>query len=186
MSRRARHRGRLAPPPCSGDRRARVSGPSEGRVPDREVQIALRWVHAPLTRMLTAFPSSAPRGHPLSPARSKKGEETPFDGSDRPRPPFRRHPAKGGAILKTEVPSTAASQRCERIAPPTSTAASRSRRPHVAHGCGIVLSRGIASARCGGTPPEHSRERAPFRPAGQLVPGTDDPSTPAWLGRRGR
>jgi hypothetical protein len=29
--------GRLAPAPCSGDRRARVSGPSEGRVPDREV-----------------------------------------------------------------------------------------------------------------------------------------------------
>jgi hypothetical protein len=37
-----------------------------------------------------------------------------------------------------------------------------------------------------GTPPEHSRVRAPFEPAGKPVPGTDDPSTPAWLGRRGR
>jgi hypothetical protein len=25
-------------------------------------------------------------------------------------------------------------------------------------------------------------ERAPFLPAGKSVPGTDDPSTPAWLG----
>jgi hypothetical protein len=118
MSRRARHR--------DGLRRLRVVAidvhGSLDRVKDaspiERCMVALRWVHAPFTRMLTAFPSSAPRGHPLSPARPKKEEETPFHESDRPRPPFPRRPAKGGAIPKTKVPSTVASQRCERIAPP--------------------------------------------------------------------
>jgi hypothetical protein len=32
--------------------------------PIERCMIALRWVHTPFTRMLTAFPSSAPRGHP--------------------------------------------------------------------------------------------------------------------------
>jgi hypothetical protein len=37
----------------------------------------LRWVHTHRSRMLTAFPSSAPFGHPLSSARLMSREELP-------------------------------------------------------------------------------------------------------------
>jgi hypothetical protein len=65
--------------------------------------------------------------------------------------------------------------------------ASRSRRPHVFPrlGKGAFFgpckrsSRGVTRARA-------SRVRAPLLPAGLPVPGTDDPSTPTWLGRCGR
>lgn len=70
-----------APPPTaraggvSDDRRARVLGPSEGRVPNRVVT-KCRPVGAWLSkRTPTTFPSSAPKGHPLSPVRSRRQEE---------------------------------------------------------------------------------------------------------------
>ena len=55
----------------------------------------------------TTFPSSAPSGHPLSSARLPSREDTRYGATDRPRPSFRRRPAKGAAFQKTRMPSTA-------------------------------------------------------------------------------
>ena len=165
----ARHLRRLAPAKCSGDRRARVSGPSEGRVPLEEARKPHRGVHAPLTRMPTAFPSSAARGHPLSPARRTKEEETSPDLSDRPRPSFRRNPAKGGAIQKTEVPSTVAnSEACGGSLPRLPRRPSRSRRPHVFPRLRERAFRGALQALVRASPLELSRARAPLSPAGKV------------------
>jgi hypothetical protein len=90
-----------------------------------------------LERMLTAFPSSAPSGYPLSPVRTPEGEESRDQRPDRPRLALRRHPAKSGAILQTRVPSTITFERDEEGSlPPALTSASRSRRPHVFPGMG--------------------------------------------------
>jgi len=85
-----------------------------------------------LERMLTAFPSSAPFGHPLSPVRTPEGEESRDQRADRPRLAFRRHPAKSAVIPQTRMPSTVTSERgAEGLLPPALASASRSRRPHV-------------------------------------------------------
>jgi len=68
---------RLAPTEHSEDRRARVGGPSEGRVPWRMQRSLVRALGAcAWSRMLTAFPSSASSGHPLSSARHLSREDT--------------------------------------------------------------------------------------------------------------
>ena len=59
-----------------------------------------------LWRMPTAFPSSATSGHPLSSARSVQRRNR-HTRTDRPRPSFRRRPAKGAAFQKARMPSTA-------------------------------------------------------------------------------
>jgi hypothetical protein len=64
----------------------------------------LRRVHAHRSRMPTAFPSSASSGHPLSSARLMPREDYPRPESDRPRPSFRRRPAKSAAFQKTGMP----------------------------------------------------------------------------------
>ena len=65
---------RLAPAEHSEDQRARVEGPSEGRVPCTCATISCAHEGAyAWWRMPTTFPSSAPFGHPVSPARSDHG-----------------------------------------------------------------------------------------------------------------
>jgi hypothetical protein len=64
----------------------------------------LWWVHTHKSRMLTAFPSSASFGHPLSSARLMSREECPRPESDRPRSSFRHRPAKSDAFPKTGMP----------------------------------------------------------------------------------
>jgi hypothetical protein len=59
-----------------------------------------------LWRMPTAFPSSATSGHPLSSARSVKRRNR-HTRTDRPRPSFRRRPAKRAAFQKARMSSTA-------------------------------------------------------------------------------
>ena len=67
----------IAPAVHREDRRARVEGPSEGRVPERMRRCLVPATGAcALWRMPTAFPSSAVFGHPLSPARLRRAEDT--------------------------------------------------------------------------------------------------------------
>lgn len=94
---------------CSDDRRARVCGPSEGRhLLDREWLVALdlecmRFVW----RMPMPCPSSGTTGHPLSPACPSAMGGSPLPTVDhRPRPVFRRRPAKSIAFPRTGVPFT--------------------------------------------------------------------------------
>jgi hypothetical protein len=60
-----------------------------------------------LWRMLTAFPSSASFGHPLSSARLLGAGDTAPCETDRPRSSFQRPPAKGVAFQKTRMSFTA-------------------------------------------------------------------------------
>jgi hypothetical protein len=151
----------------SDDRRARAPGPSEGRVTERVSSESCRSngcvalvAHADRT-----FPSSASKGHPLSPARSLE-RERPIPSVDEPAktaspPPSRegrRHPDDQGAFHRSEV---AGGHRDRSKCLPASV--SRSRRPHVLHG----LWRGAFFGHCKRsvarvTRGEHSRGRAPL------------------------
>jgi hypothetical protein len=66
----------------------------------------LRWVHTLCARMLTAFPSSASFGHPLSSARLPAAVDTAACETDRPRPSFQRPPAKVAVFQKTRMSFT--------------------------------------------------------------------------------
>jgi hypothetical protein len=132
----------LAPAEHSEDQRARVEEPSEGRVPWRlrRFLVPASGAYA-LWRMPTTFPSSALFGHPLSSARHRRGR-SPRLRTDRPRPSFRRRPAKSAAFQKTRMPFTATthegivSRRDRSLRP--SCRLSRSRRPHVFPRVGTV------------------------------------------------
>ena len=105
-------------------------------------------------RTLTTFPSSASRGHLLSPVGPPAWDEPHADETDRSRPTLLRHPAKAAGIPWTRVPSTVldpvASKDCSfaltgvglSLTPPT-------RYPH---GWGQVLWMGIASVAAGTSP----------------------------------
>jgi hypothetical protein len=88
---------KLAPAEHSEDRRARVEGPSEGRVPSSLATISR--ARAGCIRLMRAcgrtFPSSAPSGHPLSPARS----------------PPRRNRCEGFGPTQAFVPTTPREER---------------------------------------------------------------------------
>ena len=141
-----RHPRRLSPAWLSDDRRARVLGPSEGRVSGTSVRgFPCRSMDAWLCeRTLTTFPSSAPKRHPLSPARSLE-RERPFRAqTDRPRPPLHHRPAKDDGFQTIWVPSTVATaggreDRSSRLP----TTVSRSRRPHFFPRLGRVLFRAL-------------------------------------------
>jgi hypothetical protein len=68
----------------SGDRRARVRGPREGRVYCRAREARFRVSRVRCMRfeecMRTTFPSSASSGHPLSPVRRREGRRPVPDG----------------------------------------------------------------------------------------------------------
>jgi hypothetical protein len=125
----------------SEDRRARVEGPSEGRVPWAHATISracvgcVRFVaHADGVPLLGVLRTSAVIG-----ARSVPGGY-PRQSADRPRPSFRRRPAKGAAFQKTRMPFTAttregiSARRDCSLRP--SRRLSRSRRPHFSPGWG--------------------------------------------------
>jgi hypothetical protein len=95
-----------------------------------------------LWRMLTAFPSSATFGHPVSSVRPLPRGDTRCSVTDRPRPPFRRHPAKSAAFQSARMPFTATdtkdvTRRDGSLRP--SLRRSRSRGPHAFPGLGTVL-----------------------------------------------
>ena len=79
-----RHLRELPRRSCSGDRRARVRGPSEGRVYCRPREARFRVSRVRCMHfeecMRTSFPSSAPSGHPLSPVRRREGRRPVPDG----------------------------------------------------------------------------------------------------------
>jgi hypothetical protein len=99
-------RRRFWRPVCSEDRRARVEGPSEGRVyrsTGDDVSLPALVAYASCA-CATTFPSSASSGHPLSSARRPRRGDARYDTTDRPRPSFRRRPAKSAAFQKTRMP----------------------------------------------------------------------------------
>jgi hypothetical protein len=110
---RMRHLRELPRRSCSGDRRARVRGPRQGRVICRRTRgtfprfscpvHALRRAHADVS-----FPCSASSGHPLSPVRCREGRN-PFPTADRTKiyvPTLtregQRHPADRDAFHRCD------------------------------------------------------------------------------------
>jgi hypothetical protein len=99
--------------------------------------------------MPTTFPSSASKGHPLSPVRATPEEEPPPPTTDRPRPTFRERPAKDDLFLKTGMSSTVTPARLAPIGllrPLLRASVSRSRRPHFVPRVGTVFRMGVARA----------------------------------------
>jgi len=148
---------RLAPAEHSEDQRARVEGPSEGRVPCAHATISracdgcMRLIaHADGVPLLGVLRTSAVIGAPLASGRY------PLRWTDRPRPSFRRRPAKSAAFQKTRMPSTITSRegifRRGGIAPSGLRAGSPA---HAAHTLSPRFARGqcflmgIARSRCG-------------------------------------
>jgi hypothetical protein len=164
----------------SEDWRARVEGPSEGRVIVAAAIMREPRAYA-LWRMPTSFPSSASSGHPLSSARPLRGR-IPRKAADRPRPSFRRRPAKSAAFQTARMPFTVTDTKDvfrEGMAPSgLSFQLSRSRRPHFFPGwgqCFVWALQGHGAVTRGSV---ISRVQTPFLLVGTSVPGIDDPSTP--------
>jgi len=152
---RTRHLRELPRRSCSGDRRARVRGPSDGRVicRTRETRFRVSRVRCMSFEepMRTSFPSSAPSGHPLSPVRRREGRRPVPDGGPNQDPrsdadPRRSTPFRESGCLLPLRPRRAKDRW---IAPPTLSRASvpRSRRPHVLHWLWRGAFTGLASAR---------------------------------------
>jgi len=80
---RTRHLRELPRRSCSGDRRARVRGPRQGRVSAvaREARFRVSRVRCMRFEecMRTSFPCSATSGHPLSPVRRREGRRPVLD-----------------------------------------------------------------------------------------------------------
>ena len=126
----------------SDDRRARVLGPSEGRVPSApsSVQGCVAFECARGRRS----PPRRPRDTRCRRRARSKGEKPIPSATDRPRPSFLRRPTKGDDIQTIRVPSTVAiasglKDRSFRLL----ASVSRSRRPHVFPGLGRVLFRAL-------------------------------------------
>jgi len=145
---------KLAPAEHSEDLRARVEGPSEGRVPGRMRRSLVPASGAcALSRMQTAFPSSASSGHPLSSARVLPREDT--HDSERtdlgPRSndaPRREPPSRRPGCLSP--PRHAKEYSCaERLLPPAFAPALPLTPPTHLPKSGSVLLMGIARSRCG-------------------------------------
>jgi len=137
----------------SEDRRARVEGPSEGRVCRAHARFFVPASGAcALCTCATTFPSSASSGHPLSSARRLLREDTHCRTTDRPRSSFRRRPAKERRLPENQdaVHHHEHEARGEALASSRpSCRFSRSRRPHFFPRLGKVLLMGIARSRCG-------------------------------------
>jgi hypothetical protein len=136
--------------------------------------------------MPTAFPSSAPKDTRCRRCARQQGR-TPAHATDRPRSPFRRRPAKSIAFPTTRMSFTITialdRQDCScRSRAPTP----RSRGPHVVPRLGTVFGEGVASVTGRSPAGRDIRGVSTFVTRWCFVPGTDDPSTPAWLDRRGR
>jgi len=140
---------RLTSAACAGehseDQRARVEGPSEGRVPcahatisracDRCVRLM---AHADGVPLLGDLRTPAVIGATTAAGRY------PLQPPDRPRPSFQRRPAKGAAFQKTRMPFTVTTRegRCltrRDCSLRPSRRLSRSRRPHFFPNVGTVF-----------------------------------------------
>jgi len=164
---------RIAPAVHSEDRRARVEGPSEGRVSRRRgdhscLRGCIRFVaHADVVPLLGCLRTSAVIGATASSGGYR------CSSTGRPRPSFRRRPAKSAAFQKARMPFTATTRegtgftRREGSLRP-SRRLSRSRRPHVFPRVGRVLLTGHckATVRSPAWSVAASRVQAPFLPAG--------------------
>ena len=175
----------------SGDQRARVRGPSEGRVYCRSVRATFLCSRVRCMRfeecMRTSFPSSAPSGHPLSPVRRREGRRPvlaagPNQDLHSDADPRRSTPSRRPGCLPPLRPRQAF---IRRIAPPNESCASvpRSRRPHVLHKLWRVPSGHCKHQSAVTRDPWQFEEQVAFStdgvdPFGSLVPGTDDPSAP--------
>lgn len=148
---------RVAPRSTSGDQRARVRGPSEGRVFCRAVRATFLCSRVRCMRfeecMRTSFPSSAPSGHPLSSVRRREGRRPVLVAGPNQDPrsdadPRRSTPSRGPGCLPPLRPRQAS---VRRIAPPNESCASvpRSRRPHFFPKLGRVPSRALQAPECG-------------------------------------
>ena len=137
----ARHLRELPRRSTSGDQRARVRGPSEGRVICRAVRATFLCSRVRCMRfeecMRTSFPSWATSGHPLSPVRRRDGRRPvlvvgPNQDLHSDADPRRSTPSRRPGCLPPLRPRQASARR---IAPPNESCASvpRSRRPHVLH-----------------------------------------------------
>jgi hypothetical protein len=137
----APHHRRFYPSVHSEDQRARVEGPSEGRVPIRmqrcPVPASGSYAYGGVRRRRSppGLPSDIRCHRRVRYLRRKP--RVPI--TSRPRPPFQRHTAKRAAFQKTGMPLAATTREgtlfrssCRRrIAPPApSRRLSRSRRPH--------------------------------------------------------
>jgi hypothetical protein len=140
-------------------------------------------------RTPTTFPSSASFGHPLSPVLAPAREDPHANDVDRPRLTFHQCPAKGAGFPRTGMPSavTLRPLSTRLLLPAVQRSASRprcpTRFPQIGDKCLCGLCRRHAAVT---RDARRSGERTPLGPPGLLVPGTDDPSTPERLGRRGR
>jgi hypothetical protein len=190
ISTRARHLRELPRRSFSGDRRARVRGPREGRVVCRTREARFRVSRVRCMRfvecMRTWFPSSAPSGHPLSPVRRREGRRPVPDGGpnqdlrsdDDPR---RTTPSRRPGCLP---PLRSAVSVRVRIAPTPNLP--RRSLAHATHtfspGWGECLHGHCKHQSAVTRDPWHSRnKRLCYRggdPFGSLVPGADDPSAP--------
>jgi hypothetical protein len=178
---------------CSGDRgcTGQRTERRTGRQPITRRYCFSCSVHA--LRRVHADQRSLPRqssGHPLSSVRQPVGEEPHYrrDGPTEARVPAASREGRSLSAKPGCLPPPASTRPSAWIAPRRLPASvPRSRRPHVLPSLGKGAFYGHCKHHGAVTrDPWRSERRAPFRPAGQTVPGTDDPSTPAWLGRCGR
>jgi hypothetical protein len=139
--------------------------------------------YALLRRMPTTFPSSAPSGHPLSPARSRAMEEPPLAyGPTEALVPTtlreeHRLPEDRDAFHRHD---TRRMNLREGIAPSGLRAGSLAHAAHTFSPEGSVFLKGPCKGHGAVTRGSvtTTRVQTPFLPVGTAVPGTDDPSTP--------
>jgi len=146
-------RRRFWRPVCSEDRRARVEGPSEGRVCRAQATISRACVGCMrLCACATTFPSSASSGHPLSSARIPSREEPATArrtdlGPRSDDAPRRAPPSRRPGCLR---PSRHVREWFrEGIAPSGPHAGSLAHAAHTLSPAGKVLLMGIARSRRG-------------------------------------
>jgi hypothetical protein len=114
ISTRARHLRELPRRSFSGDRRARVRGPREGRVDCRGARCVKLLASGAWASKSQCGRRSLPR-RPLDircrRCVRQKGRSPASDMTDRPRSTFRRLPAKDAVFPRTGMPSTVATAR---------------------------------------------------------------------------
>jgi hypothetical protein len=143
----------------------------------------LRRAHADVVPFLGVLWTSAVAG--ASPSRGG----VPLPTTDRPRSAFRRHPAKETAIPQTGMPFHRHDRKGSppRITPRRLPCAGPSLTPPTRSPLGRGAFTGLASTTVRSPAIRGLRETSRlYNLLDFYVPGTDDPSTPAWLGRRDR
>jgi len=138
---------------CSEDRRARVEGPSEGRVCRAHATISRACVGC-MSFVAHARRRSPPRRPPdiRCHRRAAPVGGYPRKSTDRPRSSFRRRPAKSAAFQKARMPLTATTREgvlAKGLLPPAFTPALSLTPPTPSPRRERALLMGIARSRCG-------------------------------------